>query len=169
MANIVISVDEVIASPMSYTGYSVGQSTQCGGDGSQRNVRFNDVLGDFVVGKDFTNSAGFPAQTLTILNFTDDSVFIENSTGNETPATPGAIPCRLKNLTTNVVISTFPIDVPIANISQLGLEINSVELVCPADMVNNSARRTRRLTYQIKDSNGNIGPVKVAIYTNIPQ
>jgi hypothetical protein len=167
MADIIINVDAVIVSPMNYEGYSIGQSTTCGGDGSQRNVRFDDTLGDFVVGRNFTNSAGFPAQTLTILNFTDESVFIENSTGNETPA-PGASPSRLKNLTTNVVISTFPTDVPIANLSQLGLEINSVELLCPSDMINNTARRTRKLTYQIKDSNGNIGPVKIAIYNNIP-
>lgn len=167
MGIINIHVDELFVSPMNYAEYSVGQATICNNTGSQRNVKFNDLTGDFIVGKDFTNSAGFPAQTLSILNFTDVSVVIQNSTGNQTP-TPGFVPNQMKNLVTNTVINTFPYNIAISNLSQLGQQINTLELTCPADMVNNTARRTREITYRIIDSNGNLGPVKTTQFYNTP-
>lgn len=167
MGMININVEELFVSPMSYITYNVQQQSSCGSQALQRNVRFNDVLGDWVVGKDFTNSAGFPAQTLRILDFVDTSVFIQNSTGNETPA-PGFVPRRLKNLVTNTVISTFPTDVPIADLNQLGVELIGQELICPSDLVNNSARRRRSMTYRILDSNNNLGPVVTTYFDNVP-
>jgi hypothetical protein len=166
MANINIHVEELFVSPMSYIPFNIVQQNSCG-PALQRNVRFDDPLGDFVVGRNFTNSAGFPAQILRIINFVDTSVIIQNSTGNETPA-PGFVPRRLKNIVTNTVISTFPTDVPIANLNQLGVEVIGDELICPADLVNNSARRRRELTYRILDSNGNLGPVVTTQFDNTP-
>jgi hypothetical protein len=168
MGMININVEELFVSPMSYNGFNVGQSTICGNADSQRNVRFNDLLGDWVVGKDFFHAQGLPAQTLRILNFTDNNFFIENSTGNQTPA-PGFFPRRLKNITTNTVINTFPTDIPIANLNQLGVETTGPELICPSDMVNNTGRRIRELTYRILDSNGVLGPIQVAQFINTPQ
>jgi hypothetical protein len=167
-SNINVHVNAEPVSPLSYNSYNVGVATQCGNSASQHNVKFNDITGDFVVGKDFTNGAGFPAQTLRIVGFTDESYFIQNSTGNQTPA-PGFVPRRLKNTVTNAVISTFPTDVPIANLNQLGVENIGTELICPSDMVNNTARRIRKLTYRIIDSNGNIGAIREARFDNTPQ
>lgn len=166
LINIYVQEDPV--SPMSYNGFSVGQATICNDSASQRNVRFNDILGDFVVGRDYYHAQGLPAQTLRITNFTDNSFFIENSTGNQTPA-PGFVPRRLKNLTTNTVITTFPYDILITNLNQLGVEVAGTELICPSDMVNNTARRVRELSYRILDSNGAVGPLKTADFRNTPQ
>ena len=164
-SNVNIHVDGEPVSPLSYNSYSVGLQTICNNSASQRSFKFNDLSGDFIVGKDFTNSAGFPAQTLRLINFTDESFFIENSTGNETPAT-GFVPRRLKNITTNAIIDTFPTDIAITDINQLGVEDIGTELICPQDMVNNSAKRVRKLTYRILDSNGNIGGIREAIFYN---
>jgi hypothetical protein len=163
-----ISVQEEPISPMSYDGYSVGQATICNSAASQRNVKFNDILGDFVVGKNYSHAQGLPAQTLRIINFTDDNFFIENSSGNQSPA-PGFVPRRLKNLTTNTVITTFPYEISIANLSQLGVENIGTELICPSDTVNYTGRRVRQLSYRILDSNGAVGPLKIADYMNTPQ
>lgn len=168
VANVNVHVDAEPFSTLNYNSFSVGVATQCGNSASQHNVKFNDITGDFVVGKDFSNTTGFPAQTLRIVGFTDESFFIENSTGTQTPA-PGFTPRRLKNTVTNAVISTFPTDVPIANINQLGVENIGTELICPSDMVNNTARRIRKLTYRIIDSNGGVGPIREARFDNTPQ
>lgn len=168
MANIKITVAEEPISPMQYNSFGVGQQTICGSTASQRNFKYNDTSGDFVVGKDFVNAAGFPANTLRILGFTDNGYFIENSTGNQTTAT-GFIPRRLKNILTNTIISTFPYEILISNIGQMGVENVGTELICPSDMVNNTAIRAREVTYRILDSNGNVGPIAVARFDNLPQ
>lgn len=168
MANINITVEELFVSPLNYNSYQVGQATLCDDNALQRNIKFNDLSGDFVIGKDFTNSAGFPAQTLRIVNFTDESFFIENLSGNQMPV-PGYVPRRLKNIITNVVITTFPTDVSISNLNQLGVEITGDELTCPSDTFNYTARRIRKMTYRIIDSDGNLGPIKEARFDNTPQ
>lgn len=167
MANIKIQVDEQPYSPMQYEPIVVSQQTQCNLSASQRSFKFNDMIGDFVIGYQYSHSLGLPAQTLRILGFSDTSVFINNSTGVETPAS-GFIPRRLKNTTTNAIINTFPYDMPIANLNQLGVEVLGTELICPSDMVNNTAKRMRDITYRLLDNNGSIGPVVTASFYNTP-
>lgn len=168
MAFININIEEEPISPLNYNSYSVGVATACNSSASQREFAFNILSSDFVVGKDYNNGLGYPAQTLRVLNFTDNSYFIENSTGNQTPA-PGFIPKRLRNLVTNTTITTFPYEILISNINQLGVELGGNEMICPSDPINYSPRRVRELTYRILDNQGNVGPIKIATFSNLPQ
>lgn len=167
MADFEVIFEEQLEFPPEYEDYVVGVRTKCnsGTNASQRLIRFNDIVtGDFVVGFNYNSPGGFSAQNLVIESYTDKYFVIEIATGIET-ADPTHIPNRLQYSGVNV---TYPYTVGMSNLNNLGWFIRAAELQC-GDTPGYTYKRERIITYHIVDSNGNIGPTRVAIFINTPQ
>lgn len=165
-----MAANDYIPSPVQYNGFSLGVTTQCGSADSNVLVAFNNASNyDFLVGYQYSNSQGYPAQTLRIEGYLDEHFFRNNVTGERIP-TQGFVPKRLRNSSTNTLITTFPYDIPIANLSQLTVELGSYKLTCVGnpDPSTYTPMRNRTIYYRIFDSNGNVGDLKEANYFITP-
>lgn len=164
MATFQAEFEESLQGP-TYEDYSVGVATPCNDDGQQRVIKFNDtVTGDFVVGFNYNSPGSFSAQNLVIESYTDESIIIEIATSIET-VDSSHIPNLLQY--SGVTIS-YPYTVGMSNLNNLSWFIRSLELQC-GDDPGYTYRRERIITYHIVDSNGNVGPTRVAIFINTPQ
>lgn len=164
MAQFTIEFDRSIDGGPQYDPYNINQSIQCNDDGQQRRVRFNDTInGDFVVGYNYFSPGGYTAQTIKILGYEDTMIWTEIATGAETVPT-GFVPSRLRRNSTSAIL-TYPYTMNISDLADIGLEINSIELICnESDKYETS--RSRAISYTITDANGQEGPVRKALYTN---
>ena len=158
-------------SPVQYDGFGIGQPSFCETTEEAISVAFNNNPGgeSFVVGKNYSNSQGYPAQTLRIEGYLDENIFKNNATSERVP-TSGFVPKRLRNSATNTVITNFPYDIPISNVNQLTSELGGYRLMCAGNPnpALYTAMRYRVIYFRIIDSNGNIGPLKESIYFLTP-
>jgi hypothetical protein len=160
---IVMIANQFVPNSIQYSSGSLGVGTLCNTADYDKIFVYNNlsVPYDFNVGLNFTNSLGYPAQTLRIENYTDESYFLNNNTGDRIPS-PGFVPKKIRNSTTNTLVTTFPYNIPIANLNQLTVELGGDGLICepnPNPAVY-SAIRVRTLYYRILDTQGNVGPLK---------
>lgn len=164
MASFTVEFQREILFGPEYENYSIDQVTECNDDAQQRRVRFNDIVnGDFVVGYNYTSSTSSPAQIIRIESYTDEMISTEISSGIvAVPA--GFVPSQLERISTNTTL-TYPYSMNISELSDIGIEANSVELMCE-DRIKYTASRIRSINYYIFDSNGQSGPLRTARFTN---
>lgn len=170
-STIAMAANSFVPSPVQYNSHSVGVATLCNNPEYDKVTKFNDTLGnvDFVVGYQYSNSAGYPAQTLRIENYTDENFFEHNTTGQRIP-TSGFVAKHLRNSSTNTLITTFPYDIPITNVGQITVELGGYGLKCDPnpDPANYTAKHFRTMYFRIIDSNGNQGPIKESTSFSFP-
>lgn len=161
-----MAANDYIPSPVQYNGYALGQTTQCESAEQNKIVVYNNTSGNynFLVGYQYSNSQGYPAQTLRIEGYLDEHFFKNNNTGERIPV-QGFVPKNLRNSTTNTSITTFPYDISITNVNQLTVELGGYDLTCIGNPNPSlyTPMRQRTIYYRILDSNGNIGPLQEAI------
>ena len=151
-----------------YEDFSVTNQTPCNQIPTQKVIKFNDLIGDFVVGYNYQSSTSSPANQIRFESFTDETVSIEISTNIETIIT-GLPQDRLKDSSTGLDL-TYPYIIPIANLPNIILNMIAEEnLVCPSDPVNYTTKRRRKIEYIIFDTNGIPGPVKIAEFDLVLQ
>lgn len=157
MAEFIVEFARGSLPPPTYDDYEKTERILCGDDAHERTVAF-DSTGDFIVGLNFQSNYP-PASTVIIESFHDVTIETQLDNGTIVNPAPGSSPSYLYRISTGTPL-TYPYTIPVDEVSDIGVQATTAEIVCRTVGGKFSYQRTRRLGYRIMDSNGLYGDLK---------
>lgn len=150
-----------IKKPTYVDGYENKGGVNCGSAPIPRTIYFNDssYINDFVVGYNWDNSLNgdLPPDRIEFEAYQDHTIESDLTTGNQVVLPGPPNPSTLRDSSTGLDL-TYPYEISIANLQNIEVHHNDVELTCiQSDLGKYRYTRVRSISYRINDTDGNWG------------